>query len=249
MFRFLRTLRRKLLDEEKIRTYFWYAFGEILLVMIGILLALQVNNWNEERKLQEEIEVYLIKKLDDLYEDQRQLEELIDFRSLAEQRSRSLLDTGIKETDVFDAVSTLTFISVERRFVTAVERTQGNNTIYRRNIENTTINDLEKNYLNVIEIITFEENRLNTFSENQELGLWRGFFTNNRQLFASIIDDVDRSTFEDKTPTLKMTDEDQSILEGLLHRTVIASPSLVSKYIRTIEINKSLVAEIEEFLN
>ncbi|MGB0346625.1 MAG: DUF6090 family protein [Balneolaceae bacterium] len=50
MLRFFRLLRKKLLDEGHIRKYVWYALGEILLVMIGILLALQVNNWNEERK-------------------------------------------------------------------------------------------------------------------------------------------------------------------------------------------------------
>lgn len=50
MLRFFRLLRRKLLEEGHIRKYFWYALGEILLVMIGILLALQVNNWNQNRK-------------------------------------------------------------------------------------------------------------------------------------------------------------------------------------------------------
>lgn len=49
MLRFFRLLRRKLLEEGHIRKYIWYALGEILLVMIGILLALQVNNWNEKR--------------------------------------------------------------------------------------------------------------------------------------------------------------------------------------------------------
>ena len=36
--------------ESKTGKYFQYAIGEIILVMIGILLALQVNNWNEDRK-------------------------------------------------------------------------------------------------------------------------------------------------------------------------------------------------------
>ena len=45
--------------ENKTGKYFKYAIGEILLVMIGILLALQVNNWNEARKLRiQEIEIY-----------------------------------------------------------------------------------------------------------------------------------------------------------------------------------------------
>ncbi len=38
------------MEQNKIRSYFFYALGEIVLVMIGILLALQVNNWNESRK-------------------------------------------------------------------------------------------------------------------------------------------------------------------------------------------------------
>jgi len=50
MIKFFRNIRRKLLDEGNLKRYLIYAFGEILLVMIGILLALQVNNWNEERK-------------------------------------------------------------------------------------------------------------------------------------------------------------------------------------------------------
>ncbi len=40
------------MEQNKIRTYLLYAIGEILLVVIGILIALQINNWNEERKLE-----------------------------------------------------------------------------------------------------------------------------------------------------------------------------------------------------
>ena len=50
MFHFFRNIRKSLLNKGKTSKYLTYALGEILLVMIGILLALQVNNWNEKRK-------------------------------------------------------------------------------------------------------------------------------------------------------------------------------------------------------
>jgi len=50
MLHFLRRIRRSLINTGATRKYLLYAVGEILLVMIGILLALQVNNWNEGRK-------------------------------------------------------------------------------------------------------------------------------------------------------------------------------------------------------
>ncbi len=50
MARFFRNIRQKLASENKVMAYLRYAIGEILLVVIGILIALQVNNWNELRK-------------------------------------------------------------------------------------------------------------------------------------------------------------------------------------------------------
>lgn len=53
MLKFFSRIRRKLLDEGNLKRYLIYAIGEILLVMGGILLALQVNNWNENNKNRE----------------------------------------------------------------------------------------------------------------------------------------------------------------------------------------------------
>ncbi|MBT8219038.1 MAG: hypothetical protein KJP00_04405 [Bacteroidia bacterium] len=50
MIKFFRKIRQKLLSESQIRKYLIYALGEILLVVIGILIALSINNWNEQRK-------------------------------------------------------------------------------------------------------------------------------------------------------------------------------------------------------
>ncbi|MCB1585681.1 MAG: hypothetical protein KDI52_05325 [Xanthomonadales bacterium] len=50
MFRVFRNIRQKLASENKAAAYFRYSLGEIVLVVAGILIALQVNNWNELRK-------------------------------------------------------------------------------------------------------------------------------------------------------------------------------------------------------
>ena len=51
MIKFFRHIRQNLIMENKTSKYLKYAIGEIILVVIGILIALQVNNWNENRKL------------------------------------------------------------------------------------------------------------------------------------------------------------------------------------------------------
>lgn len=69
MLRFFRLLRKKFLEEGHIRKYFWYYLGEISLVMIGILLALQVNNWNNSRIEEQESNHAMERLLEDLYEE------------------------------------------------------------------------------------------------------------------------------------------------------------------------------------
>ena len=54
MIQFFRRIRQKLLANNQMKKYVLYAIGEIALVMIGILLALQVNTWNQDRQLQQE---------------------------------------------------------------------------------------------------------------------------------------------------------------------------------------------------
>jgi len=50
MIKFFRKIRQNLLSEGKTGKYLKYAIGEIVLVVIGILIALSINNWNENRK-------------------------------------------------------------------------------------------------------------------------------------------------------------------------------------------------------
>ena len=60
MINLFRTILKKLLNENKIQRYFKYGIGVIILVVIGILIALQINPWNEKGKAKNE-EVKILK--------------------------------------------------------------------------------------------------------------------------------------------------------------------------------------------
>jgi len=67
MIKFFRKIRQNLLSEGKTGKYFKYAIGEVVLVVIGILIALQINNWNEGQKrkaLEKNMLVNLVENLE-----------------------------------------------------------------------------------------------------------------------------------------------------------------------------------------
>lgn len=65
MIKIFRKIRQQLLTENKSSKYLIYAIGEIILVVIGILIALSINNWNESRKKKETLyNIYTIIKQD-----------------------------------------------------------------------------------------------------------------------------------------------------------------------------------------
>jgi len=69
MIKFFRKIRQKLLSENKFSKYLIYAIGEIILVVIGILIALGINNWNENRKTDIRLKDTLVALKNDLSQD------------------------------------------------------------------------------------------------------------------------------------------------------------------------------------
>ena len=78
MLRFFRKIRQQFLMENHFSKYLLYAIGEILLVMIGILLALQVNNWNEQRKNKQTEQKTIQAILNNLEEDSQTLQQVME---------------------------------------------------------------------------------------------------------------------------------------------------------------------------
>ena len=91
MIKFFRKIRQNLLMENKTGKYFKYAIGEIVLVMIGILLALQVNNWNTERLNKQTEKDYYCQLVVDFESDKTELFKLIEASKQRVKLSRQLL--------------------------------------------------------------------------------------------------------------------------------------------------------------
>lgn len=80
MINFFRKLRYDLMEKNKTSKYLLYAIGEIILVVIGILIALQINNWNEKQKNTQQELIILENIMQDLKNDNVGLHNIIERR-------------------------------------------------------------------------------------------------------------------------------------------------------------------------
>ncbi|PIQ17449.1 MAG: hypothetical protein COZ75_13325, partial [Flavobacteriaceae bacterium CG_4_8_14_3_um_filter_34_10] len=115
MIKFFRKIRQKTLTENKFGKYLTYAIGEIILVVIGILIALQINNWNENRKNSNE-EIAILQSLDkNLILAKKQSESLVS----TEKDSKAVLllvlgiDTIIDKNSISDNIFKDAFWNLE----------------------------------------------------------------------------------------------------------------------------------------
>ena len=92
MIKFFHNIRKTLLGEGKTTNYLKYAIGEIILVVIGILIALQVNNWNEQRKQREKELHYLTNLKTDLILNIAEIEKYIASRKSQTESAKIILD-------------------------------------------------------------------------------------------------------------------------------------------------------------
>ncbi len=114
MIKFFRKIRKKLADDNKPLKYARYAIGEIALVMIGILLALQVNDWNENKKNETIIKNNTVLLIESLVADSV----VIAKRKLAIQEDLEVLHS-IKKRAIRPKVKIDTLIKIARDEYTA----------------------------------------------------------------------------------------------------------------------------------
>jgi len=93
MIKFYRKIRYELIEKNKTGKYLKYAIGEIILVMIGILLALQVNNWNQQRIAAEKEELLLKELHDEFVNNKKQLEDVVSVHQMSIDACNKIIRT------------------------------------------------------------------------------------------------------------------------------------------------------------
>lgn len=114
MFKFFRNIRHALISGNPLTRYLLYALGEIILVVIGILIALQINNWNEFRKDRKREKMYLGSLESDLQESQAELQRVIEKTDEISEATTRLLSYAVDTIQmpspvVFDSLVIQTF--------------------------------------------------------------------------------------------------------------------------------------------
>ncbi|PTX44821.1 hypothetical protein C8P64_0803 [Christiangramia gaetbulicola] len=91
MLRFFRRLRHKLVQDGKFSKYLIYAVGEITLVVIGILIALAINNWNQDRIIAKKEQFYLEGLRNVFQQNKYMLQNLVEVNRLNYQNSKKIV--------------------------------------------------------------------------------------------------------------------------------------------------------------
>ena len=201
MLKFFRTIRKKLIEQDNVRKYLLYAIGEILLVVIGILIALQINNWNETRKHQIAEREFLAGIKNDLTDDRIFIEFVLN---KIEPKTEAFIqlnnEVEINFTDERKDIDTLlsdylfvgnhTFYPISGSFQSAVA---GNeiNTYKNKAIIRSIIKLYQSTYPRLIENGQILDQRWDHLSEkySRERRLGRFELMNNSE-YSRILDDI-----------------------------------------------------------
>ncbi len=104
MIKYFRKIRQNLLSEGKTEKYLKYAIGEIVLVVIGILIALQINNWNTDR-IYSKVETNILKEiLVNLEKDVVNLNSKISFNQLKAKANNEVIEHLEQKTPLTDSL-------------------------------------------------------------------------------------------------------------------------------------------------
>ncbi|OZV67996.1 DUF6090 family protein [Winogradskyella aurantia] len=173
-----RKIRFQLIGNGKASKYLKYAIGEILLVVIGILIALQINNWNEAKKENSILHEYLVKIKSHTKEDLRQLDSISKGRKrIADicKKARVAMLTQTEEDNVYlMMVSGTAFADFYFKPKTDGYESLKNSSSFGK-INNTALDSLLIQYHGIIQQIAENEKSYNDYLLTQEAHISKHF--------------------------------------------------------------------------
>ncbi|TLF40227.1 DUF6090 family protein [Maribacter aurantiacus] len=111
MIKFFRKIRQQLLKENRFTKYLLYAIGEIILVVIGILIALQINNWNENRINSKKETIVLANIHKEFVQNKKQLDSVVGQHKVVFKNCAGVISlfplTSKPEQEVLDSLATM----------------------------------------------------------------------------------------------------------------------------------------------
>ena len=171
MIKFFRHIRKSLLSENKTGKYIKYAIGEIILVVIGILIALQINNWNQSIKDKNSLNDYLIKIKSHTTEDIEQLVELANGRKqiadLCKKARNSILNKTEDDNLFLFKISGAAFADFYFKPNSGGYESLKNSRYYGK-INNTKLDSLLGKYHGLVDVIAENEKSYNQYTVHQE---------------------------------------------------------------------------------
>ncbi|MCJ7468161.1 MAG: DUF6090 family protein [Maribacter sp.] len=105
MINFFRKIRKKLADDNKPIKYMRYAIGEIVLVVIGILIALQINNWNEDRKSKNGFQQTMLGLAEDIRNDTTIIQHYISVLQTQEKAAQLIIPILENRETIVDSMA------------------------------------------------------------------------------------------------------------------------------------------------
>ncbi|RKE89073.1 MULTISPECIES: hypothetical protein [Flavobacteriaceae] len=251
MIKFFRKFRQKLLSENKFSKYLIYAVGEIILVVIGILIALQVNNQNQIKNEKKALKNYLEKIAINVKSDIKVAEFMMETRSqqsllcaqATELISKKDWSDQRKITNAVFAMIIEQPLNFNRSGFESLK-----NSGYLQHLDNSEIEELIYNYYNSVDKVIFEETSLQVWANDLDLELHKsGFFSSWLEL--------------EKRPNQKMREalgnytdmltehKGNDIVLSILYRGFLFTAELTGFYEEQVTFGNELLTAIENYNN
>ena len=234
MIKFFRKIRQKLLSENKFSKYLIYAIGEIILVVIGILIALSINNWNETKKQEQRAIIYANKIINDIETDLKNVDSLV----VIGQRNIKEIENYFNYFENQDPVNISALIDSCSHVIKDVMRK------YRYTPNNHTFKDMQASGNSTL-LSEDQKQALVTLSNTQDFYLI--VFEKNissiiefeRQMKAYIDSDLSQSNFFER---INVTQNENDLVQGLLFQhNSLTSYSQLYEY--TLRLKKRISEE------